>query len=179
MRVRLSAAVWARSLPRAADAYPAAASLFPAEHLLDLGATHPVEVVRNRELSGEKAEPANLISRRGIQRSDLDQRLACLFTVKQGWTGLNSAARRPLIRILCCVAPSVPLLITSRRGTSREHRWGTVKKNRCCRLTACREKRLQESDRKSATYSRNPHLRERTPAARSRTCRRSCVSTWR
>jgi hypothetical protein len=79
-RGRLLAAAWAHSLPRATDAYRAAASLFTAEHPLDFGATHLVKVVWNRELSSEETEPAYLLAGGGVRRRYLD--LTCpLFLV--------------------------------------------------------------------------------------------------
>jgi hypothetical protein len=57
---------------------PTETSRRTAEELLDLGFSHPVEIVGHRDLPGHEPEPANPTCLRCFQRHHLDQRLAGL-----------------------------------------------------------------------------------------------------
>src|SRR5437588_6929503 len=62
--------------PRAARAYQAIASFLAIKLLLDLIREHRVEIVRDRDLSGEEAEPLNFAGNRSVERDHFDQRFA-------------------------------------------------------------------------------------------------------
>src|SRR5436190_8980322 len=64
--------------PIAAGVCPAAASSAAAKEFLDLGITHPVEIVGYGDLSRQEPQAPDLPGRRRLQRGDLHQRSARL-----------------------------------------------------------------------------------------------------
>src|SRR5438477_2985230 len=64
--------------PTAAGVCPAAASSAAAKEFLDLGITHPVEIVGYGDLSRQEPQAPDLPGRRRLQRGDLHQRSARL-----------------------------------------------------------------------------------------------------